>query len=47
MIAKRELVAWLELLPDDAEIGIDDGGLILQMDKSAEYLEVGGLPEAE
>jgi hypothetical protein len=47
MMAKREIASWLESLPDDAEIGIDDGGLALQVHKSDECLEVGGLPEAE
>lgn len=36
---------WLELLPDDAEIGVTDGGLALATEDGQNYLEIGGLPE--
>ena len=40
-----EIKDWLNNLDDDDEVGIDDGGLILQAVHSAEiYLEVGGMP---
>lgn len=49
MMTKRELLDWIDTLPDDAEIGIDEGGLALQTlataDGNASYLEIGGLPE--
>jgi len=45
MISKQELMQWLETLPDDAEVGIDDGGLTLQVESGEEWIEVGGMPE--
>ncbi len=45
MMKKRELTDWLDTLPEEAQIGIDDGGLCLQVLGSDEYLEIGGLPE--
>jgi len=45
MMTKTQLATWLDALPEDAEIGIDDGGLCLQVFSSDEYLEIGGLPE--
>lgn len=48
MMPKREVQEWLDSLPDDAEISIDDGGLCLVTDaESSSYLEIGGLPEEE
>jgi hypothetical protein len=36
---------WGDTLPDDAEVGIDEGGLVLTVaGDEAMYLEVGGLP---
>jgi len=48
MIPKKELQDWLNTLPDDADIGIDDGGMLLvtAADDDA-YLEVGGVPADE
>lgn len=43
MISKNELEKWLKTLPEDAEIGIDDGGLILSTPDGI-YIEMGGLP---
>jgi hypothetical protein len=45
MMSKHDVRTWLDTLPEDAEIGIDDGGLCLQMGGSEVYLEIGGLPE--
>jgi hypothetical protein len=47
MMSKQDVSAWLDTLPEDAEIGIDDGGLCLQMHDSEAYLEIGGLPEGD
>ena len=49
MIAKNELKAWLNTLPDDSSVAIDDGGLTLvEIDSSTEetgnYIEIGGTP---
>ena len=44
---KEELQAWLESLPNGCEIGVDDGGLTLQVVDHDAYCEVGGLPEEE
>lgn len=44
-ILVSELTHWLETVPKEAEVGIDDGGLSLQVVGSPlTYLEVGGLP---
>jgi hypothetical protein len=45
MMAAAELKRWLKTLPDDAEVGIDEGGLTLQANHAGAYLEVGGLVE--
>jgi hypothetical protein len=52
MISNRELKAWLNRLPDDAMIGVDDGGLNLEMvspkeESFIDYIEVGGIPVEE
>ena len=47
MMSKKDVRAWLNTLPEDAEVGIDDGGLCLQMRGLEAYLEVGGLPEGD
>jgi hypothetical protein len=36
---------WLATLPEDAEIGVDGGGLTLVVDGDDSYLEVGGMPD--
>lgn len=41
MITKRELLAWLATLPDDAKIGVDEVTLGLQVYGSDAYLPVG------
>lgn len=45
MIAKSELQAWLNNLPPNDVIGIDDGGLALVSMHYGAHLEVGGIPE--
>jgi len=43
-----EVREWLDGLPKDAEVGVDDGGLCLRVVGDEEtYCEVGGLPEDE
>lgn len=45
-ISAKELKQWINSLPDGTSVGIDEGGLILQVSGNPEvYLEVGGLPE--
>ena len=42
----REIKEWLDTLSDDDVVGIDDGGLCLQVVGDPEpYLEVGGMPD--
>lgn len=53
-VNKEELQKWLDTLPDDALVAIDDGGLILVAYNTADdftddptdgpYIEVGGIP---
>lgn len=51
----RDLKEWLDGLPSDAEVGVDEDGLCLRVVKPPEddrfeeqaYCEVGGLPEDE
>lgn len=46
MIGRKRLIEWLETLPEDCGISIDDGGLNLVCDADPDaYLEVGGIPE--
>lgn len=41
-----EIKDWLNNLDDDEEVGIDDGGLALQVVHNAEiYIEIGGIPQ--
>jgi hypothetical protein len=47
MMAKAEILKWVNALPDEAQIGIDEGGLHLIVDESEDYLEVGGMPEED
>ena len=48
MIDKEELERWLATLPKGAQVGIDDGGLMLKTDDDSEaWLEVGGLVHKE
>lgn len=44
MMAKEDIAAWLETLPPDTGVGVDDGGLTLVAANGA-YLEVGGVEE--
>jgi hypothetical protein len=45
MMRSKEIQDWLDTLGDDAEVAIDDGGLMLVLvDNPDVYLEVGGVP---
>jgi outer membrane biogenesis lipoprotein LolB len=45
----KELKEWLEGLPADAEVGVDEGGLCLLVvdDENDRSCEVGGLPDGD
>jgi len=44
----REIKEWLNTLQDDDLVGIDDGGLCLEVaEDPGTYCEIGGLPEEE
>lgn len=48
----KELKEWLNTLPKDAKVGVDEGGLCLRVvgeedKKGQSYCEVGGLPEGD
>jgi len=50
-LSKHDIIRWLEDLPSDTFVGIDDGGLALvvvgdtqEIESTAAYLEVGGFP---
>lgn len=49
MMTKTEVKDWLDSLPDDSDIAIDDGGLALvevrDGKETGAYCEVGGTPE--
>lgn len=47
MISKTELAAWVDALPDDAQVAIDDDGMDLQTRDGEHRIEVGALPEGE
>lgn len=45
-IKVNELIGWLNCLPLNSEVGIDEGGLILRSVHDEEvYIEIGGIPE--
>jgi hypothetical protein len=45
-IDANSIIKWLNSLPINTSVGIDEGGLALQVvDHPDVYLEVGGLPE--
>ncbi len=46
MITKQEIQEWLDTLPADDTVGIDEGGLTL-VSSSGAYLEVGGEPDED
>lgn len=44
----KDLIAWLQALPENSSVGIDDGGLTLLCDENPDaYYEIGGMPEDE
>lgn len=47
MMSKSEVLDWVQALPDDAEIGIDDGGLTITTPDGQGWLEIGGIPLCE
>ena len=49
MMNVKEIKDWLSSLSDEAEVGVDEGGLCLRVfgKEDDEYCEVGGLPEPE
>lgn len=47
-ITRQALINWLNSLPDNSEVGIDEGGLTIQLiNDPTVYLEVGGTPTTE
>lgn len=42
---KEQLQDWLNSLPEDADIAIDDGGLTLV--SGSAYFEIGGIPDPQ
>ena len=45
-VPKQEIIDWLNSLPDDAEVGVDEGGLCLRAeDNGKAYFEIGGLKD--
>jgi hypothetical protein len=48
MMGKEQIIDWLNTLPEEACVGVDDGGLCLRVDCDPEaYLEIGGMPEED
>lgn len=45
MVKVKEVKDWLVDVNDDDYIGIDDGGLSLQIFEKDAYYEIGGLPK--
>lgn len=45
-ISVTDLIHWLNSLPINASVGVDDGGLTLKSPEDPDaYLEIGGIPE--
>ncbi len=47
MMSRAELLEWVQALPTDAEIGVDDGGLTLTTSDGTNCLEIGGIPDCD
>lgn len=47
MMDVKQIREWMATLPDDAEIGVDDGGLCLRVEGNDAYLEIGGMPQGD
>lgn len=52
MMGKKEIQAWLDTLPDDSSVAIDEGGLsLVEIDgegmETEAYLEIGMTPREE
>jgi len=43
--SKEEIIRWLETLPENSLVGIDDGGLALREVGGEAYYEIGGMPD--
>jgi hypothetical protein len=44
----RHVIKWLQILPPDAEVGVDEGGLTLIVVGDPEpYFELGGVPDED
>lgn len=45
MISTKDLIRWLKTLPENSEVGIDEGGIWILCDEDPDaYYEVGGMP---
>jgi hypothetical protein len=45
-ISVKDLKQWLDSIPNSTQIGVDDGGLTLQVVGNPDvYLEVGGISD--
>jgi len=48
MMGKEQIINWLNALPEEACVGVDDGGLCRRVDCDPEaYPEIGGMPEED
>jgi hypothetical protein len=45
MLHRELLLEWVNGLPTDAEVGIDDGGLMLRTRDGENWLEIGGVSQ--
>lgn len=44
----REIKEWLNTLRDDDVVGVDEGGLCLEVARDPEtYCEIGGMPDED
>jgi hypothetical protein len=47
MMSNAEIKEWSATLPEEANIGVDEGGLTLVVEDSNAYLEIGGIPDPD
>jgi hypothetical protein len=45
MLAVELIKEWINALPDDMGVGVDEGGLCLVTEDGQNVLEIGGIPE--
>ena len=46
-VSRNDLLQWIMKQPEEAVIGIDEGGMALESTFNGAYFEIGGMPVEE